>query len=244
VTMRTILARGLHAGRFPLDAASSHHLKVVLRLREGAVVRALDPDASVSALATLVSLEPVVCLDVKELTQEERTARSLIWIQGLPKGDKADAIVRDATELGAAEIRFAQMDRCVRVLDGGRQEKSVIRWQKIAEEAAKQCKRSNVPKVHGPQALEALLDALPKEAVHRILFYEQAAIPVQEPLMTALRDHASPIVFAAGPEGGVTEEEVTLFTQAGFQVCSLGPVILRTETVAAAALGAVRLWEG
>jgi 16S rRNA (uracil1498-N3)-methyltransferase len=243
VNVRTILARGLHSGRFTLDAASSHHLKVVLRLREGALVRVLDPDANLSAVASLVSLEPLVSLDVKELTHEKRIARPLIWIQGLPKGDKADAIVQDATELGAAEIRFVQMHRCVRRLEGERQEKAVARWQKIAEEAAKQCKRSDVPKVHGPHAIDALLANLP-EAAHRILFYEQATVHVQEPLMTALRDLGSPIVFAAGPEGGVTEEEVLLFLQAGFHVCSLGPLILRTETVAAAALGAVRLWEG
>ena len=52
------------------------------------------------------------------------------------------------------------------------------------------------------------------------------------------------LAFACGPEGGIEDDEAELATARGWKAASLGPLVLRTETVAAAVLGAVRIWSG
>ena len=67
-----------------------------------------------------------------------------------------------------------------------------------------------------------------------------ASEPLGAALASAVARGAS-IAFAIGPEGGLCPSEVALASQKGFVPSSLGPFVLRTETVAAAVLGAVRV---
>jgi 16S rRNA (uracil1498-N3)-methyltransferase len=86
---------------------------------------------------------------------------------------------------------------------------------------------------------DALALAGPSEA--RFCLWESAVEPLAPPLSRALA-RGGPIAFACGPEGGLAEAEVALAREAGWAIVSLGPLALRTETVAAAVLGAVRVW--
>ena len=116
----------------------------------------------------------------------------------------------------------------------------------IASEAARQCGRSDAPLVDAPRpwtdALAQADDAGGDDGV-RFCLWEQATDPLAPPLFEAL-SRGVPLAFACGPEGGLEGPEVDLARSRGWLVVSLGAFALRTETVAAAVLGAVQVWSG
>jgi 16S rRNA (uracil1498-N3)-methyltransferase len=235
-----IAVRELRNGPRLLDAAASRHLAVVLRLRAGDAFVAFDPERGVEADAVVARVERG---RVHAELGEPRAARAMapvIWMQGLAKGEKMDAIVRDATELGATRIVPVSSAFAVVRLDGARAEARRKRWMKIAEEAARQCGRADPPKVDAPRVWAEAL-SIAASAPTRFCLYERATLPLGPRLMKAL-ENRTPMAFAAGPEGGWAEEEVVEAVGAGFEVVSLGELILRTETVASAVLGAARIF--
>ncbi len=228
----------LAEGEITLDRDTARYLVRVRRLREGDTFVAFDPRAAREAAATIVRVsEREVVVRVEPLSAAAVVApRRVTLVQGIPKGTKADAIVRDATELGATDIVLAACARSVVRLEG-REEARVARWEKIAREAARQSGRADVPRVTTSSWEEALA-AVP-EGSTRLCFWENATVPAGTVLRAAI-DDAAPIAFAVGPEGGLEPREVEHAERAGFHVVSLGKLVLRTETVAAAVLGAVR----
>lgn len=235
---------GLAAGERRLEGAVAHYLARVLRLRAGSEFVAFDPTAGTEAHALVVHAEgDAIAVRFGPLRAEEGPPdRTLTWIQGFAKGDKCDAVVRDATELGATRIIVATTRRSVVRLDDARASARLTRWTRIAEEAARQCGRSRPPIVDRPAAWDdALASAEPDAA--RFCLWERATEPLAPSLFEALASGAS-LAFACGPEGGIEDDEIDLATARGWKATSLGPLLLRTETVAAAVLGAVRVWSG
>jgi 16S rRNA (uracil1498-N3)-methyltransferase len=232
----------LAAGERTLDAASAHYLTRVLRLREGDTFVAFDPARGIEADARIVSAggEGVVVV-AGELHERSDPRAEITWIHGFAKGDKLDAIVRDATELGVTRFIVAATERSVVKL-GSKEKRDArrARWERIAREAARQSERADAPRVEGPREWnDALGDVDPSAA--RFVLWEEARAPLATPLAFALSTGGA-LAFAAGPEGGLTEEEARLAEEKGWTLASLGPLILRTETVAAAVLGAVRIF--
>jgi 16S rRNA (uracil1498-N3)-methyltransferase len=232
----------LAPGERRLEGAVAHYLGRVLRLRAGDAFVAFDPATAREADAVVVWTESAtVTVRVGPLREPAaRAARALVFVQGLAKGDKCDAVVRDATELGATRILVAATRRSVVKLDASRTAERQARWARIAQEAARQCGRADVPLVDAPCAWGEALRRVPEDAA-RFCLWEHATAPVAPPLFEALTRDA-PIAFACGPEGGLEDREVDEARALGWLAVSLGPLALRTETVAAAILGAVRVW--
>jgi 16S rRNA (uracil1498-N3)-methyltransferase len=235
---------GLSAGERTLEGPVAHYLARVLRLRAGSEFVAFDPATGSEADATVERIEGDAIAVRFGATRAGRAPpdRALTWIQGFAKADKCDAIVRDATELGATRIVVATTRRSVVRLDDARASARVTRWTRIAEEAARQCGRSEAPVVERPAAWADAL-ARAQEDAARFCLWERATEPLAPALFDALARGAS-LAFACGPEGGIEDDEVELATARGWKATSLGPLLLRTETVAAAVLGAVRVWSG
>jgi 16S rRNA (uracil1498-N3)-methyltransferase len=234
----------LAPGERRLEGAVAHYLARVLRLRAGDAFVAFDPATAREADAVTVSTDPdAFTVRFGALRDgRARVARELTWVQGLAKGDKCDAVVRDATELGATRIVVAATRRSVVKLDATRAAERQARWARVATEAARQCGRSDAPLVDAPRSWTEALDQA-TEGAARFCLWEQATDPLAPPLFEALlRD--VPLAFACGPEGGLEAREVDDARARGWLVVSLGPFALRTETVAAAVLGAVRVWGG
>jgi 16S rRNA (uracil1498-N3)-methyltransferase len=246
----------LEAGERALDAASAHYVARVLRLRAGDRFVAFDPARAVECDAVLVRADEGGVVARFEAPHAARlVARApLAWVQGMAKGDKCDAIVRDATELGATVFAAAATTRAVVRLDAARGEARRARWQRIADEASRQCGRGDAPRVAAPQPwAEALAEAAPgggggaggggDGGAALFCLYEGAKTPLAPLLAEAIAARRA-LAFAVGPEGGLTEDEVHVAAAAGWVIASVGPFILRTETMAAAVLGAVRVWGG
>jgi 16S rRNA (uracil1498-N3)-methyltransferase len=233
--MRRVPHSPLQPGSFVPPDDIAHYLARVLRMHVGDAVVLFDPESAVEAVATLESLAPLTLL-VRELSSAKPRGLPLVWLQGLPKGDKADAIVRDATELGATAIVFLALERCVARVSASKQAEKLERWRKIALSAARQCERPDVPAIAGPLTLKAAL----RQYQPRVLLHERQGKPLVE-LLSAQAASGVGLSFVAGPEGGFTEAEVELCVAQGVQLASLGTRILRAETVAPAVLGAVLL---
>ena len=157
-------------------------------------------------------------------------------LAGLPKGDKADTIVQKATECGASEIVFFSCHRCVAKMTGS-PEKKVERWQRIAEEAAKQSGRGIIPQVsYLADIAEAFNKA--KETELPLFMYETGdRVPIREAVEA--RPGIASAAVITGPEGGFEPYEAELAGIMGIQLCSMGPRIYRCETAPLAALSAI-----
>jgi 16S rRNA (uracil1498-N3)-methyltransferase len=238
----------LSPGERRLEGAIAHYLARVLRLRAGDPFVAFDPATGFEADAVTVWADAAAITVRCGALRPGVKAHSRIattWIQGLAKGDKCDAVVRDATELGVTRIVVAVTKRTVVKLDRARGEARQARWARVAQEAARQCGRSDAPVVDVPcpwsEALSTVTDPDSSSSCARFCLWEQATAALAPRLFEALAQGA-PLAFACGPEGGLEESEVDLARASGWTIVSIGPLALRTETVAAAVLGAVRVW--
>lgn len=229
----------LREGTCTLSADLSHYLGRVLRLAPGARFVAFDPAARTEAEArierhdeggTVVSVGAIVASAI--VAQHPR-----VLLQSLAKGDKLDTIVRDATELGATSIVLVEAERSVVRLEGKRRDDRRARLAKIAEEAARQSGRADPPTIEGPSPLA---EAAARAPGRRFALAPRATLPLGPALLASVD---GPLAFAVGPEGGFAEAEIDALVAAGFEAVTLGSFVLRTETVAAAVLGAVRVLE-
>lgn len=157
-------------------------------------------------------------------------------LAGLPKGDKAELIVQKCTECGANRIGFFLSERCVSRPDAKSAEKKRVRWQRIAEEAAKQSGRGIIPEVLVLPNFSAAV-ALACESELPLLMYETGD---RVELKTAFESKKfSSAAIITGPEGGFEEFEVSRANEAGIVACAMGPRILRCETAPITALSAL-----
>jgi 16S rRNA (uracil1498-N3)-methyltransferase len=158
----------------------------------------------------------------------------VVAVQALPKGERADLAVEILTELGVDEIRPWSAARSIAQWRGEKADKAVQKWQRTADEAAKQSRRAFVPAVTSltPTAQVAELIA---GAAAAFVLHEDCAAPLSRAELPARGD----IVLVIGPEGGISPEELDRFAAAGARPVRLGEPVLRTSTAGAAALAAL-----
>ena len=154
---------------------------------------------------------------------------------GLPKGDKTDYIIQKSVEAGAEEILFFNSDRCVARPD--KPEKKLERWQRIAEEAAKQSGRGIIPQVGWAGDFAGALDVAVKKELG-LFMYETGEREALNDVLGANPGIASAAIIT-GSEGGFAQFEADLARIAGLHICSMGERILRCETAPVVALTAV-----
>ena len=205
-----------------LDAAQSHRLRSVLRLRPGDGLAVFDGsggewEASLVAIATEgVALrigEPI------EALPEPPVAVTLLC--AFPRGQRGDWIVEKATELGVAAITLLASDRSVMQPGAGR----IERWRRIAIEAAEQCGRASLP-AFGEE---------PPAGALRLIADPGAARTVAEAIASVAPAPAA-IAIYIGPEGGWTAGERERLIADGALAVNLGPRRLRVETAAVVTL--------
>ena len=208
-----------------------NHIKNVLRMKQGEEILISGGE----------NLE-YTCY-IQEMQEEEVTAHimyvqeagyelpsRIFLFQGLPKGDKMELIIQTAVELGIHQIVPVASRRSVVKLDKKKEEKKIVRWQAIAESAAKQSKRMYVPQVAGVMSFgEAVQYAVKLDVV--LMPYELAkGMKETKEIIRGIQKGQSVGIFI-GPEGGFEEEEVRqAVSLAGARPITLGKRILRTET--------------
>lgn len=181
-----------------------------------------------------------VNLKLLESMEQRELPIKLTLLQGIPKSDKLEMIIQKAIELGVSEIIPVKTNRVVVRIDEKKTQTKVNRWNAIAESAAKQSKRSIIPKVLKPQTIDNALEIVKDYGV-KLLPYENAdGIKKTKDILNSL-DSKNNIAVFIGPEGGFEEAEVKKSTDSGFEVITLGKRILRTETAGLALLSNIMI---
>jgi 16S rRNA (uracil1498-N3)-methyltransferase len=223
----TLRPEQLVGGRVTFDADESRHLARVLRLRPGDSVIATDG----AGRDYTVRLDRVGEAASGTVLAEEAGAPpsplAITLVQGVPKGDKMEAIVRAVTELGVARVRPALCQRTVVRLEAARWRDRARRWQRVAREAAKQSGRAVIPEVEPPRPLDEWLAAA-EPADLRLCLWEGGGSPLGRLLDGAGTPRSALVVV--GPEGGLAPAEVAAAEGRGLTLASLGTRILRAET--------------
>ena len=181
-----------------------------------------------------------VNLKLLESMEQRELPIKLTLLQGIPKSDKLEMIIQKAIELGVSNIIPVKTNRVVVKIDEKKTQAKVDRWNAIAESAAKQSKRSIIPKVLKPQTIDNALEIVKDYGV-KLLPYENAdGIKKTKDILNSL-DSKNNIAVFIGPEGGFEEAEVKKSTDSGFEVITLGKRILRTETAGLALLSNIMI---
>ena len=230
-------------GLIRITGSDVNHIKNVLRIRQGEEMLVSDGTGRDYLCQAEEIAGQEVTVRILETEEEGRELPSRIWLfQGLPKSDKMEFIIQKAVELGAAGIVPVSTRNTVVRLDQKKEEAKVKRWQAIAESAAKQSKRSLVPRVSGIMTLKEAFDYVESQGFSvRLIPYEHEA--GMDGTKTEL-DAAGPgqdIAVFIGPEGGFDEREIELALSKGVRPISLGRRILRTETAGRALLSVLMM---
>ena len=226
--------------QYILSGEAGRHGAKVLRLRPGEAVTLCDGQGTDYPSTVRENMGDGLLLDVDCPVPSLGEPRTRVTVcQCLPKGDKLEAVVQKAVELGAHEIWPIESRYCVAKWDQKSREKKLLRLQKIALEAAMQSGRGIVPRVLEPAALRAALETA-KSAGDILFFYEKASAGLG-PCLAGTGDR---IFLFIGPEGGFSEAEAAMAKDMGARIASLGPRILRTETAPIAALSAIFYGKG
>jgi len=216
------------AARAELTAEARHYLRDVLRLSPGDEVELFDGRGG----AWPARLEPGwEALSLGERRAAAAAGPAVHLLFALAKGEKVDLVVQKATELGAARVAPFAAERSVVRLEPEKGVERTVRWRRIAEEAARQCGRADVPEVAAPAPLEAALAAVPPGFRLVVLHGEGGA-----PLAALPLEGAPGLALVVGPEGGLTAEELRTCDAAGALRATLGPRTLRAETAAIVAV--------
>jgi 16S rRNA (uracil1498-N3)-methyltransferase len=236
---RFFIAPGqIDGDRAVITGDAVRQIKRVLRLKEGDSISLLDASgAEFEARIASLSAGSITAeiLGSRRCAAEPRIRLSLAVC--LPKGDKIELIVQKCTELGISELVVASSERSVPRVDSPKAAERLGRWRRIATEAAEQCGRGRVPEIGGIVEFADLADLI-RESPLALLAWEGDG---GAPLRDVLRTHAGAgsVMLIIGPEGGLTEDEAHVATDAGAVLVSLGRRILRCETAAIAACAAV-----
>lgn len=218
-----------------LQPDRAHYLLRVLRLEDGAQLEVFDgAGRAFPARLERGAGEGAPSLALGPPRQAAVVARWVGLILGLAKGDKLEGVLQKGTELGAAAFFPAQTRRAVVKVEANKREDRARRWQRIAQEAARQCGRSDVPQVHPVTPLADALASLPPGTAVLVCDEEEQA----RTLGAALDEVGprAPVALVLGPEGGLDRAEVAELLARGAVPVTLGRRILRAETAPLAAL--------
>ncbi len=226
-----------------LPAGESRHICRVLRLSKGDAIELLDGRGGVYAAVLIETGKRVRARILGPAVRAAGGRRELVVGQGLLKGSKMDTVVQKCTELGVRRLVPLFSRRSQGRPDETQSRKKQERYRRIVEAACKQCCRAEPMTVEPPiDSLEFLMRHSEDPATARLLFWEE------EKQMT-LRDvtldsTCGRAVIVLGPEGGLAEEEVRCARERGWQIVSLGSLILRAETATLTAVSIVQFLMG
>ena len=232
-----------------LDENASRHLLRVLRLAPGATVivfngRGGEYEARLDEIGNKLA---AVTME-RYIDCARESPLHIILAQGIARGERMDYTLQKAVELGVARIVPLFTDRCEVRLSGERLHRRLDHWRALMINACEQCGRTIIPDIDTPLPLMNWIGDLTSSqdvttspsAPYKLVLDPRAA----QSLSDIEAPHAdNGILVLTGPEGGLSDTEITRAEQSGFIRLRLGPRILRTETAPVAVLAALQsLW--
>ena len=235
--MRQVCYPGELTETIAITGGDAHHLAHVMRAQIGDVITVVDAAGQAAEMAVTALTRDAVHLRMKRVLPAETADREVILVQALLKGEKMDFVVQKAAELGTACVCPIVTEHVVVRYDAKKAAAKAARWQKIADEAAKQCGRRTLMRVAPVVSLTELLRDpayIGAADTATVFCYEQEE---RQSMRTVLRGtEARRVTLIVGAEGGFSPAEAAAVTAAGGQSVSLGHRILRAETASLTAL--------
>ncbi|MFA5879559.1 MAG: RsmE family RNA methyltransferase [Candidatus Margulisiibacteriota bacterium] len=162
----------------------------------------------------------------------------IILAQALPKQDKFSEVLRLCLPLHVAQIIPVVTKRTVSRLDDHNLSHKFKRWQNVIKEVAAQAKLNFLAKLDMVVDFDEFIKNTDKKEILKIVLWEEEKnVSLKQVLQ--LNKHYHSILLFVGPEGGFSEEEITMLKQNGFLSVSLGDSILRTEQAGFFSLAAI-----
>ncbi len=237
-----------------LDGLEGRHAGVVQRRGVGERIDVVDgAGLRLTCRVTAVQASEVT-LEVVSVEREPSDGVSVVLVQALAKGDRDELAIEAATEAGVDAVLPWQAERSVVVWRGDRAAKSRARWVATVRAATKQARRASLPGVGDvvdAKGLAARTAQVVAAGGTVLVLHEEATLPIAQAALPALpalgagaqgpaaqtpedsatgSDALREILVVVGPEGGISERECTLLTEAGATLVRLGPHVLRTST--------------
>jgi 16S rRNA (uracil1498-N3)-methyltransferase len=222
---------------FVLDGAEAHHLNTVLRIGVHQRVRLFDGAGRDGVFKIMRQERNKTWLVPEGIETHPHPARRITLAMGWAKSARRGWLLEKAVELQADGLIFWQSERS----QGQVPTAPKPAWQSQMLTAAKQCGNPWLPTLAvAPDGARQLVRLHPRFDAH-ILFWEQAGLDALfDPAVLPAQGR---LILVLGPEGGLTDAEVGIFSKAGYRPASLGNMILRWETAALLCLG-LCYWAG
>ncbi len=204
-----------------------HHIKNVMRMKENDKIIVSYNKKSYYAVITKID-ECIEFNILEEIKSSQELPKKITLLQGLPKKDKLEYIIEKNTELGIDEIIPVQMNRSI-AKKSDKENNKLERYNRIAKEASEQSNRNQIPVIFNTLENIKKLDYSKYDLKFVCCFvdYKNTKNKIEKLILDKNNYN---ILFAVGPEGGLTNEEIDYFIKNGFIKLSLGPRTLRCET--------------
>lgn len=219
-----------------ISGSDVNHLKNVLRVKideEVLISDGLGKDYYCAIDSVLEDRIIARILD-SEYSVMELSSRFFLF-QGMPKSDKMELIIQKAVELGVYEIIPVMTKRSIVKLDEKKKESRIKRFNSISESAAKQSRRSIIPKVNNFMSFDEALNYAKDFQIKLIPYENFKDMGSTRKILKEIGENMDIGIFI-GPEGGFDQGEIEKARESGCSEISLGKRILRTETAGLAIL--------
>lgn len=216
-----------------------HHIKNVLRLKPGDGLKLFDGTGfEYDAVIISVSAKDVAVEIQRKLKAAFQPGPQIIVAQAFLKEKKMDDLVRKLCELGVAQWIPFFSQRSIARPDAQRLTVRSQRWQRIATEAVKQCRRIDTPRIEDALSFHEVLD-FSNSCDLKLVFWENETSRLTGEYASE-ENLPKKIMVMLGPEGGFADQEISMVRDRGFICAGLGPRILRAETATITAVALVQ----
>lgn len=214
-------------GIININGDNANHISNVLRAKINDKIVVCDGECKdYNCVITQISKNTVIAKIIETTENLNEPNIKITLYQSLPKGDKMEMVIQKCIEIGVDKIVPINTENCVVKLSN-KEEKKLVRWNKIAEAAAKQCGRGKIPIVDKVMNF--------KDAILQAKFLDAAIIPYEREKQNNIKSFINnfsgkSIGIFIGSEGGFSQDEIKFAVDNGIHSVTLGNRILRTET--------------
>ena len=221
VLLGTSLDAAAAGSTIEVSGGELHYLKNVRRHVAGDTVQVFDKSGNAFETEIVQIDGKLATLSLKQRISNLAEPTAIHILTAVPREKILDDVVRKLSELGVDRLTPIICERSS-VVPGTHR---VERWQRIAEQSMRQCRRRRVLEIGVPCGLQQALGEL--QATHRFILHPTGDVPGGALLSERF---SGDMALLIGPEGGFSDAEVTLATEHLFRAMRLGGAILRMET--------------
>lgn len=208
---------------FDLREDDYYHIKKVMRMKDGEHVQVVYQNVPYLCAVKFVGEEVKIQI-LNEIEQKKEIIPDVTLFVPILKEQKMDYIFQKATELGVSRFIPVIMERCMVKLDS-KEEKKLTRWRRIVKEASEQSMRTSIPIVEEIVPLKNI-----EEDGLKLIC---STVEKENTIKRVFQNHKNcdKMSILIGPEGGLSEQEENWLIEKNFVPITLGPRIMRVETV-------------